>query len=562
MEGAPAKHKGRRRPAERPAAGATGAAAAGAATGARPAATAATDPTAGATELTEAAGGTPQPKPSLSQRVVPSIQQLSQLGTESETEEAGEMDEWCDLAGDPALPEDAAAAKDKAEEEEARDWANGLGRAGQPAGEEEEAGQRLGPVHLQLLHPATGAAAQGRRLLALRPAGRLERSASDWRLGAAVLLAVLALLCGLQAARQAQANGRELSELRGQVFGQLDTTGKERAKLSGQLAEMQRELAALDSRQAATAAGLQALQASCKAGVWVSTELGAELAAARADVAGLQAAIAAAAREAAAQAPRGVDQRRGAQLPTPAARLDEERVRQLAKEEAGAELDLFAADRTGQPDWAQGAVWAAVVGHSQARRPPAVGWARFHGIREKMASGIGGWDGVHPLANKLLTGLVAQPGACLPLVGSSGWVDVRLAGRIRPSAFTYEHISHSIAYDIRTAPRNLTLLGFLGRPPTAPTEGGTRAKGAPGAAPSINGAVQLGSFAFDAHARRAVQTFPLSPEAGSGSSSQQPGTAHGPPLVDHIRLLIASNHGHPDYTCVYRLRMHGEGSWT
>lgn len=163
---------------------------------------------------------------------------------------------------------------------------------------------------------------------------------------------------------------------------------------------------------------------------------------------------------------------------------------------------------------------------------------------------------------QLLLGPVSQPGACLPLVGSSGWVDIRLARPIHPSAFTYEHIPPSIALDIRTAPRNLTLLGFLGRPPAAPPgaapgTGSASAAAGSGAggevAPSGQGAL-LGSFAFDAHARRAVQTFPLAPAGGPGGSSQPSQAA---PLIDHVRLLVTSNHGHPDYTCLYRLRMHG-----
>ncbi|KAL4436897.1 hypothetical protein ABPG75_004036 [Micractinium tetrahymenae] len=582
MEGGPAKPRGRRRPAKKAEGadvGAAGTAAAGAAAGARPAATAATDATAGATELTEPADGAPQPKPSLSQRVARSLRQLSQLGTTSKTEEAGEVDQQRGLAGEPAQPLNAprpaaaAAAREEAEEEEAREWARGLGRSDESGGEEEagRAGKTARAARRQLRRLRAGAADLGRRLSALHPAG-LPGWPAIGRPAAAAALLALALLCGLLAAQQARANSRDLASLRQQVESKMDTAAAARAKLSRQLAEVQRSLESLDSRQAASATSLRALQASCKAQAGMAAELGAEVAAARADLAGLQAATAAAAAEAAAAmaavattAPHAATPRGGAAPGLPAVTVDEARVRQLARKEVGAELDLFAADRTGQPDWALAAAGAAVLAHSPAHGPPPLGGARLGAIRDKLGAG-GGAGGVHPQANKLLLGPVSQPGACLPLVGPSGWVDIRLARPIYPSAFTYEHIPPSIAFDIRTAPRNLTLLGFLGRPPAVPggpAEEGSSAGGGTGSAGSGAGSVGastgrgvlLGSFAFDAHARRAVQTFPLAAAGGASTSVQQ--SPQPTPLIDRIRLLIASNHGHPGYTCLYRLRMHG-----
>jgi len=167
---------------------------------------------------------------------------------------------------------------------------------------------------------------------------------------------------------------------------------------------------------------------------------------------------------------------------------------------------------------------------------------------------------------QLLLSPISQPGACLPLAGTSGWVDIRLARPITPTAFTYEHIPASIAHDIRTAPHNLTLFGFVGKPP-APAAGMVPASpsaAAAGEGSATNGGVRLGSFAFDAQARRPWQTFQLTPTGqGSGQGSGQAGqgessaSAGALPAVDHVRLVISSNHGHRDYTCLYRLRVHG-----
>lgn len=84
MEGAPAKAKGRRRPARKQQEGSAAAAVGAAPAAARPAATGATE----ATEHTEGEDGAgtqqqQQPQPSLSQRLARSLKQLSQLGAGS-----------------------------------------------------------------------------------------------------------------------------------------------------------------------------------------------------------------------------------------------------------------------------------------------------------------------------------------------------------------------------------------------------------------------------------------------------------------------------------------------
>ena len=48
------------------------------------------------------------------------------------------------------------------------------------------------------------------------------------------------------------------------------------------------------------------------------------------------------------------------------------------------------------------------------------------------------------------------------------------------------------------------------------------------------------------HSTHAVQTFSIDP------SSLPAGGA-----IDHVRLMVASNWGHPGFTCLYRLRVHG-----
>jgi hypothetical protein len=50
------------------------------------------------------------------------------------------------------------------------------------------------------------------------------------------------------------------------------------------------------------------------------------------------------------------------------------------------------------------------------------------------------------------------PGECLALNGSKGYVDVKLRNAIVPTALTYEHVPTSIAYDIRSAPQDMSVV--------------------------------------------------------------------------------------------------------
>ena len=53
---------------------------------------------------------------------------------------------------------------------------------------------------------------------------------------------------------------------------------------------------------------------------------------------------------------------------------------------------------------------------------------------------------------------------CLPLSGSAGFADIRLRQPIRATAVSLQHIQASIAFDIRSAPREIAVHGFRGRP--------------------------------------------------------------------------------------------------
>ena len=119
------------------------------------------------------------------------------------------------------------------------------------------------------------------------------------------------------------------------------------------------------------------------------------------------------------------------------------------------------------------------------------------------------------------------PGVCLPLSGSAGFADIRLRQPIRATAVSLQHISASIAFDIRSAPREVAVHGFRG-PPAAehPDMGASREEGSTGGA-AIDG-VALARVQYSLNGPP-VQTFVV-----------QNNTA----VVDHVRVQVRKPHKH------------------
>uniref|UniRef100_UPI00398F8C3D SUN domain-containing protein 2 isoform X2 n=1 Tax=Pristiophorus japonicus TaxID=55135 RepID=UPI00398F8C3D len=118
-----------------------------------------------------------------------------------------------------------------------------------------------------------------------------------------------------------------------------------------------------------------------------------------------------------------------------------------------------------------------------------------------------------------------HPGNCWAFKGSQGFVVIQLAARIRPTAFTLEHISKSIALlgSISSAPRDFFVYGL---------DEEIREEG-----------LLLGRYTYDQDAD-SIQTFQVqNKELGA---------------YQVIELRVNSNWGHPEYTCLYRFRVHGD----
>ncbi|KAK9881284.1 hypothetical protein WA026_015406 [Henosepilachna vigintioctopunctata] len=115
------------------------------------------------------------------------------------------------------------------------------------------------------------------------------------------------------------------------------------------------------------------------------------------------------------------------------------------------------------------------------------------------------------------------PGECWAFKGYRGAVLIKLLGKVRINAISLEHISKKISPTgrIDTAPRDFSVYGLkdLKHPK-----------------------VLLGRFEYKADSDP-IQTFLVQ------SNNCEP--------FEYVEFNVESNHGSSDYTCVYRLRVHG-----
>ncbi|XP_008284805.1 SUN domain-containing protein 1 isoform X1 [Stegastes partitus] len=117
------------------------------------------------------------------------------------------------------------------------------------------------------------------------------------------------------------------------------------------------------------------------------------------------------------------------------------------------------------------------------------------------------------------------PGNCWAFKGSQGYLVIRLSLRILPTSFCVEHIPKSLSPtgNITSAPRNFTVFGLDDE---YQEEGKL-----------------LGHYIYQEDGE-SLQTFPVQEQNDKA--------------FQIIEVRVLSNWGHPEYTCMYRFRVHGE----
>ena len=138
--------------------------------------------------------------------------------------------------------------------------------------------------------------------------------------------------------------------------------------------------------------------------------------------------------------------------------------------------------------------------------------------------GAGGKSGVGEPEDALSADMTL--GSCWPLDKGTGHLTIKLAQPVSISSVVIDHIPRNEALDVRSAPKNFRV-SALDDPREASSNGGL---------------ILEGTYSID-----------------SGSPASQVFTADTPSgLVQYIRLEVLSNHEHPYFTCLYRLRVYGQ----
>lgn len=182
----------------------------------------------------------------------------------------------------------------------------------------------------------------------------------------------------------------------------------------------------------------------------------------------------------------------------------------------GQALKRYSEDRVGMVDYALESAGASVINTR---------CSETYETRTALLSlfGIPLW--YHSQSPRVILQPDVNPGNCWAFCGSQGFAVIRLSSIIRPTAVTLEHI-----------PKALSPQGTI---PSAPKDFAVYALKEEGEEEGL----LLGQFTYNQNGDP-IQTFYLEGDAVG--------------TYQLVELRVLSNWGHPEYTCIYRFRVHGE----
>lgn len=149
-----------------------------------------------------------------------------------------------------------------------------------------------------------------------------------------------------------------------------------------------------------------------------------------------------------------------------------------------------------------------------------------------------------------------QAGCCWPMQGDHGSLGIRLAEELVPRAITIDHLALQLAFRNNTAPKEVSVWGIQ-------PQGQHRDTGALRVQKGLHLSfeyglldlhpdyyhrdfVSLGNFTYDIHTVHPIQTFNLVEEAEKLDL-----------IMEILLFIFESNWGNDHYTCIYRVRVHG-----
>lgn len=190
--------------------------------------------------------------------------------------------------------------------------------------------------------------------------------------------------------------------------------------------------------------------------------------------------------------------------------LTDEHIRNIVKDV----LAVYDADKTGLVDYAMETMGGQVM---------TTRCTESYQARTAVVSilGIPLWYPTNTPRTVITPGI--NPGECWAFQNFPGFLVIKLAAPIQISAFSYEHISKKLIANgkIDSAPKDFEIYGLRNE--------------------TDKEAVLLGHFRYDY----------------DGESLQFFASVNSDLVFDMIELRVLSNHGNPNYTCLYRFRVHG-----
>ncbi|EPS92556.1 hypothetical protein FOMPIDRAFT_1137627 [Fomitopsis schrenkii] len=153
------------------------------------------------------------------------------------------------------------------------------------------------------------------------------------------------------------------------------------------------------------------------------------------------------------------------------------------------------------------------------------------------------WDGPGPLGASELPDVLRgkqargpiwalkrdiQQGSCWPMAGTAGYLGIQLAEPVIVTNVTVDHLPASLASETRSAPHHIRVWALI---PTSPR----------------TQLIHVADLEYDIRSTQHIQNFPTSGYAPTVS-------------VDKVVFQILDNWGLPDFTCIYRVRVHGRAA--
>lgn len=193
-----------------------------------------------------------------------------------------------------------------------------------------------------------------------------------------------------------------------------------------------------------------------------------------------------------------------------AVNISEHTVKRIVKET----LKIYDADKTGLVDYAMEPMGGEVITTRCTEGYHA-------GTAVVSVFGLPLWYPVASPRTVITPGM--SPGRCWAFQNFPGILVIKLMAPIHIEAFSYEHISKLLVPDgkIDSSPKNFEVYGLQNE--------------------NDKNGIKLGSYRYDYYGE------PLQFFASENSNS----------TIQYVELRVISNHGNPNYTCLYRFRVHG-----